>query len=596
MSAIRWTSWLAATQVLCTPVWAQVTQRVSVNSSGHHVYGAYWATAITPDGRYVGFNGDGDGFFPGDNNFQWDGYLRDRQTGITEIVNLTPAGFVGSGASSLTSLSADARFVLFSSTSSTLVPGDTNGRQDAFVRDRQLATTERVSVATSGAQADADCMPAMITPDGRFLVFNSLATTLVPGDTNGVSDAFLRDRQAGTTERVSLSSGGGEGNDSSGASAITPDGRYVLLTSNATNLVPGDTNLRRDVFLRDRQLGTTERVSLTSSGGQGNGDSVSGPISPDARFVLFESQSTNLVPDDTNLQWDVFLRDRQLGTTERVSVSSTGSQGNGESRFGSISADGRYVAFWSYASDLVPDDTNQQADVFLRDRQNGTTERVNVNWAGFPVSNGYVPVMTPDARFVAFSSGSDKLTPEIDLDEEASFLRDRIGGTSFMSTCAPGIGGVVACPCGNPPVFTGFGCDNSAATGGAVLAAMGGAFLSSDSLRFTTNGERATATSILVQGTSIVPSGIVYGQGVRCLGGTTKRLFTRNANGGSITVPDFVSGELQVSVRSAALGAVIATGQTRPYLVVYRDPVVLGGCPATSTFNATQTGLVTWAP
>jgi hypothetical protein len=155
---------------------------------------------------------------------------------------------------------------------------------------------------------------------------------------------------------------------------------------------------------------------------------------------------------------------------------------------------------------------------------------------------------------------------------------------------------VIACPCSNPPSGPGRGCDNSAATGGASLAASGSAYLSIDSLAFTTSAERPTATSVLLQGTALAPNGVVYGQGVRCVVGTLKRLYLKLAVAGSITAPDFGAGDPSTSVRSAALGDVILPGQSRSYLVYYRDPTVLGGCPASSTFNATQTGQVTWWP
>jgi hypothetical protein len=145
------------------------------------------------------------------------------------------------------------------------------------------------------------------------------------------------------------------------------------------------------------------------------------------------------------------------------------------------------------------------------------------------------------------------------------------------------------------PSGLGRGCDNSAATGGAILSASGGTYLSSDSLVFTTSGERPTALSIVLQGTTSPAAGIVYGQGVRCVGGTLKRLYTKNAVGGSITAPDFGAGEATVALRSATLGDSILAGQSRWYLVFYRDPTVLGGCPASSTFNATQTGRVDWS-
>ncbi len=175
----------------------------------------------------------------------------------------------------------------------------------------------------------------------------------------------------------------------------------------------------------------------------------------------------------------------------------------------------------------------------------------------------------------------------------ACFLRDR-DADGFATSCEPGVASVVACPCGNPPSGPDRGCDNSASTGGAVLSASGIAYLSSDTLLLRASGETATATSILLQGSLALGGGAVFGQGVRCVGGTLLRLFVDQAAGGSVIVPD--PGDPSVSERSAALGDPLAAGATRYYLMYYRDPVVLGGCPAASTFNATQTGKVTWWP
>jgi Tol biopolymer transport system component len=178
---------------------------------------------------------------------------------------------------------------------------------------------------------------------------------------------FVRDRRAGTTGLVSVSSTGAQGNDFSVGSEISADGRYVAFTSVASNLVPGDTNNSNDVFVRDRRTGTTSRVSVTSTGAQASTDSYFSKISADGRYVAFSSPATNLVPDDTNQAWDVFVRDRRAGTTTRVSVTSTGAQASG-GLYPSISANGRRIAFISDASDLVPGDTNGVQDVFLRDR------------------------------------------------------------------------------------------------------------------------------------------------------------------------------------------------------------------------------------
>jgi hypothetical protein len=175
------------------------------------------------------------------------------------------------------------------------------------------------------------------------------------------------------------------------------------------------------------------------------------------------------------------------------------------------------------------------------------------------------------------------------------FVRDR-DAPSFSSLCDPGVAGYAVCPCSNPPGGPTRGCDNSSGTGGAVLSASGVTSLSSDSLVFTTSGEKPSALSIVLQGNAFLPGGAPYGQGIRCVVGTLKRLYSKSAVAGSITAPDFGAGNPSVSAQSAAKGDTIQAGQSRWYMVYYRDPNVLGGCPASSTFNATQTGMVTWAP
>ena len=167
-------------------------------------------------------------------------------------------------------------------------------------------------------------------------------------------------------------------------------------------------------------------------------------------------------------------------------------------------------------------------------------------------------------------------------------------GSPMISFCDPGAGGVAACPCGNPPSAAGRGCDNSSATGGASLAAAGTASIAADTVVFTTSGEKPTATSIVLQGDASIPAGAVFGQGIRCAGGTLKRLYVKTAVGGSISAPQ--GGDPSVSARSAALGDPLAGGSTRYYGVYYRDPTVLGGCPATSTYNVTQSGSIGWVP
>src|SRR5437867_4098205 len=189
--------------------------------------------------------------------------------------------------------------------------------------------TERVSLTASGAQANGGsgyAFPPSISADGRYVAFESLASNLVAGDTNGRVDVFLRDRQGGTTERVSVATGGAQGDSWSAAPSISADGRRVAFRSPATNFVAGATIVYAQIFLRDRQSGTTEQVSVASDGTYGNSDTYAASISADGRYVAFGSISTNLVSGDTNSWADVFVRDLRSGTTERVSVATNGSQ------------------------------------------------------------------------------------------------------------------------------------------------------------------------------------------------------------------------------------------------------------------------------
>lgn len=229
------------------------------------------------------------------------------------------------------------------------------------------ATTERVSVSSSGAESNGPSNDAAISADGRFVAFASDASSIVRRDTNGVWDIFVHDRESGKTKRVSVSSDEVQGDGASFHPSISADGRFVAFVSLATNLVDDDTNGWHDILVRDRVLGTTEQVSLNSDGVGGNLVSLLPSISSDGRFVAFESNSTNLVDDDPNgTTTDIFVRDRMLGTTELVSVNSDGVEANGESREPSISADGRFVAFASDASNLAADDTNYTLDIFVR--------------------------------------------------------------------------------------------------------------------------------------------------------------------------------------------------------------------------------------
>jgi Tol biopolymer transport system component len=343
-----------------------LTERVSVATDGTQGNRESEVSFISTDGRWVVFQSEADNLVADDTNGMTDVFVHDRQTGVTELVSLGIDGAQGNGKSLPRGISAGGRYVLFNSSADNLVPGDTNGARDLFVRDRANGSVERVSVGYDGEQADKDSWGGAMSADGRFVVFQSSASNLVPGDTNGADDIFVHDREKGTTERVSVSKAGKGGNHSSYEGSISADGRYVAFMSSATNLVPGDTSsLRNDVFLYDRKQKTIQRVSISPTGREGNNTSGSPSISADGRYVAFLSHASNLVSGDTNRMADVFVRDLKTGVTRRVSLNAKGEQADKESLMLDLSGDGRWVAFMSMATNLVPHDTNESDDIFV---------------------------------------------------------------------------------------------------------------------------------------------------------------------------------------------------------------------------------------
>jgi hypothetical protein len=378
-----------------------ITERVSVDSSGGEGNDDSYNPSISADGQIVAFDSKASNLVAGDTNGVRDVFIHDRATGITERVSVDSSGVEGNDISFVPSISANGQVVAFSSGASNLVAGDTNARYDVFVHDRATGITERVSVDSSGVEGNGDCFWPSISADGQVVAFSSAATNLVAGDTNHTWDVFVHDRAAGITERVSVGSSGAEGDNTSGYynfPSISADGQIVAFQSYASNLVAGDTNGVPDVFVHDRATGITERVSVDSSGGEGNlgsGESETS-ISADGQVVEFESAASNLVDRDRNHSWDVFVHDRATGITERVSVDSSGVEGNNNSHItygSSISADGQIVAFESAASNLVAGDTNSVSDVFVHDRCVASWSNYG---AGFPGTNG-VPSFTSQA-------------------------------------------------------------------------------------------------------------------------------------------------------------------------------------------------------
>jgi len=383
--------------------------RVSVSSTDAQADLGGVAASISWDGRYVAFESRATNLVTGDTNGDFDIFVRDGQTGATDRVSVSTGGAEGNGDSLDPTISSNGHFVVFDSAATNLVSGDGNGVFDVFLRDLRNGTTERVSLDSSGKEGnDASRHPA-VSMGGRYVAFVSSATNLVSGDSNGVADVFVRDRQSGTTERVSVDSSGKQADGACTSCAISSDGRFVAFASVATNLVSGDTNGTFDVFVRDRQNGTTERVSVDSSGGQGDAASLDPSISADGMLVAFDSAATNLVSGDGNGSYDVFVHDRASGATGRVSVDSNGAEADDSSRYPALCGDGHVVAFQSLATNLVANDNNARYDVFTHD-VSGTTERVSVDSNGSQANDvSDLPAISSDGRFVAFESGATDL-------------------------------------------------------------------------------------------------------------------------------------------------------------------------------------------
>jgi hypothetical protein len=421
MIASRLASAVIAALVVGSLASAQVeTVRSSVDSSGiegNDSSGADWndgqmGAVISADGHVVAFASRASNLVSGDMNGMWDVFVHDMVSGLTERISVDSSGAEADGDSSWPALSSDGVIVTFTSSATNLIGNDTNGSGDVFVHDRSTGLTELVSMDSNGVQGNHWSDSPSMSTDGQIIAFSSSSSNLVASDTNGVIDIFVRNRSTGVTERVSVDSTGTESDGESRFPAVSADGLIVSFASAATNLVVGDSNGVDDVFTGDLATGITDRVSVDSTGTQGNsnsGWSGPSPLSSNGQVVAFASDASNLVAGDTNKKRDIFVRDRAGGTTEIVSVNSLGVEGNGNSDLPAVSADGQNVAFESDASRLVAGDGNGCRDVFVHHRQGGFTERVSVDSSG--AESSWLSIqssMSADGYLVMFENpGSD---------------------------------------------------------------------------------------------------------------------------------------------------------------------------------------------
>lgn len=377
---------------------------------------------VSSDGRFVAFDSASNSLVPGDTNAVSDAFVRDRPSAATTRLSVTNGGAQarGSGAT----ISDDARYLAFTSDSSSVVAGDTNSAADTFVRDRLMSTTTRASLGNAGVQLNGASYGGAISATGRFVVFCSEATNAVAGDTNGATDLFVHDRMSGTTVRANLTSAGAEASGPCPHGGVSADGRFVTFSTDYP-YTPEDTNGATDVYQRDLTMGTTTLVSISLSGTAANAYVGAFDVSSDGRYVAFSTSASNITVTDGNGWSDVFVRDTILNTTTLVSLADDESIGNWDSMLPAISADGQRVAFLSQSTNMVVGDTNRITDVFVRDRATGTTTLISRSQSG-ELANNYCfsPLhMSGDGHTVVFQTwASNIMYPTYDPGQNFNFF------------------------------------------------------------------------------------------------------------------------------------------------------------------------------
>jgi len=382
--------------------------RVSFGANGVAANGASQNASFSPDGRTILFESLASNLGSGDTNGQWDVFTRDLASGAVTRVSTSASGGQANGSSLDAHFDASGTRVVFDSSAPDLVlSGDSNGARDVFVKNLATGAVTLVSSAPVGLVGNGDSTLGAIAPDGGRVAFQSLATNLIGADTNHASDIYIKDLASGQVIRASTDSKGGEANGQSADVAWSPDGTKVVFESNASNLVAGDTNGSYDIFVKDLTTGAIARVSTATDGSQANGHSFHAHFSADGQSVVFESLASNLVPGDTNGARDVFSKNLATGAVTLLSTDLAGGQSNGNS-YAPTQAAG-WTAFESNA-DLAGGDTNARRDIYLHDDASGTDVRVSIG-AGATQGNAdaFAPALAADGSAVLFESAASNL-------------------------------------------------------------------------------------------------------------------------------------------------------------------------------------------
>ncbi len=587
--------------LLCAPAALAQSQveRVSVATGGAQSTGNVEATALSGDGRYVAFASTASDLVPNDTNAAMDVFVHDRQTQTTTRVSVSGTGAEANAGSGHPSISEDGRYVTFHSQASNLETGDVNLTWDVFVHDRVTGATDLVSQFPSGFTGVGMSYSPAISGDGSWILFFS-ANMLDGADTSPYTDAFFVHRPTGVVTLASFSTTGGPGDWHVGTSpgvpggtGISRDGRFAVFTSEAS-LDPVDQDGMIDTYMRDRVAGTTTLVSIDPNGIPAFYDAWQPAISGDGRFVVFYSSDPRYVPNDTN-GLDAIVRDMQLGTFERVTIDSFGAQvtyvGPIQAQlvgYPSISHDGRFVAFESPYQKLVPGDTGIRPDVFVHDRLHHVTQIISRGGSGGPANEASARgSISSDGRFVAFQSVATDLVGN-DTNAMPDVFVGVVPETPIGFCFGDGTG--TACPCGNAGAPRS-GCASSSVAAGARLVGTGRASVADDTLTLLVNGLPLSTQIAFIQGNaqSGAGAGIVFGDGLRCAGGTIVRVGTRASAGGTLAFGNMIAGDPRISVA----GMVPAGGGLRHYQGFYRNAATF--C-SSLTFNLTNGISVSWTP
>ncbi len=385
---------------------------VSVNSAGEQAnQQSQYLSRISADGRYVAFASQADNLVAGDSNSASDVYLYDTLNLTTARVSVASDGSQANGASYVTGISGDGRYIVFYSAADNLVAGDTNGSLDVFLHDAQAGTTRRVSVGAGGTQANGDSTAAVVSDDGRYVAFESSATNLVANETNPVTQVYVRDLAAETTTKASVNNSGSAGNSGSHICDITPDGRYVGFHSFSSNLVaataPG--SAAGNVFLHDLLTSQTALVSADAGGNPSVEGSHGCAISADGQEVAFESIDV-FFPGDPRLVQDIYVKDMSSGALEKISVGADGNPPLQSSYYPAMSLDGRYVAYQSQAPNLTEAGSTGGVHVYVRDRHTGKTSQLSRDAGGAPNTDATsLPDISGNGRYVSFLTDSSTI-------------------------------------------------------------------------------------------------------------------------------------------------------------------------------------------